>query len=60
MKHSNFKVENEQLFVVQDQKQIPAFPDIDNQLEILLKLKRCSKSLWETISSQISIKDLKD
>ena len=56
MEHSTFKVENGQLFVVQDQKKFPAFPDIDNQLEILLKLKSCSKSLWEIISSRLALK----
>lgn len=60
MKYSKLKIDSGQLFVVRDKKKIPAFPDIDKQLNVLLKLKKCSKSLWETISSQISIKDLKD
>jgi len=60
MERSKFKIESGQLFILYDQKMIPAFPDIDNQLEILEKLKKCSKSLWETISSEIKLKDLKD
>lgn len=60
MKYSKLKIDSGQLFIFRDKKKIPAFPDIDKQLNVLLKLKKCSKSLWETISSQISIKDLKD
>lgn len=56
--NSKLKIEDNELYIGHGKKKTPAFPEINEQIKTLKKLKRCSRSLGRDIYSVVDLKDL--